>query len=672
MVHQLTFQTTHLSISSFPTIELPDFAMITGKNGSGKSHLLQALYNGSIRSTCAPNQAAGNQTEIRIFDWSTLVPQDTGSFSSETFRNERQYFFQLINGIKQNPHYLEPIRAVARSYGLNNIYLDDIAGLISLDVEDLRKHFPEEGRAEIIHTNLKNAITQSENTVYSNLDPNNALQLRSLAAITKKTIFSLNDKDIFSNSIPSWGGSSIFQQSFSRLFVAYRDVFLENELANLQSQRGEDSDFLDSNQFEKKFGPAPWTFVNAALANAGLDFEINHPHLYSYSPYEPRLTKKKTGAQLAFSNLSSGEKVLMSFAFCIYYSQDRRQISTYPKLLLLDEIDAPLHPSMSHGLIETIKNTLVRDFEIKVIATTHSPSTVAMSDESSIYVMRGNGLGLSKTSKATSLNVLTDGVPTISIDYRGRKQVFVESPSDAQTYSDLYRAVKSKIISECSLEFISTGTRSSSGNEENTGCEAVKRLVNDLTTSGNTTVFGLLDWDKKHSPSSRIAVIAYGSRDGLENVLLDPLLVCGLICRDFKEYKPIIGVDESTSYIDFLMLPYDKYQILIDRFCKHVFSSPPDESVESEYCGNFTLRVDKRCLFTDDHTYEHKIYNAFPHLLSIARQKKPGLLMQHIINTVVLDKVDFIPKDALSVLQEILDKPNHFEQIADSTANMAT
>ena len=45
---RLEFKAEHLSIERFDPVEMGDFAVITGINGSGKTHLLRAIRNGSV------------------------------------------------------------------------------------------------------------------------------------------------------------------------------------------------------------------------------------------------------------------------------------------------------------------------------------------------------------------------------------------------------------------------------------------------------------------------------------------------------------------------------------------------------------------------------------------------------------------------------------------------
>ncbi|MGI4788949.1 MAG: ATP-binding protein, partial [Janthinobacterium lividum] len=68
-------------------MDLPDFVVLTGVNGAGKSHLLEAIDNGAIR---IDNITPNNQTRpIRRFDWNTLIPQDTGAFAPSQLSHER-------------------------------------------------------------------------------------------------------------------------------------------------------------------------------------------------------------------------------------------------------------------------------------------------------------------------------------------------------------------------------------------------------------------------------------------------------------------------------------------------------------------------------------------------------------------------------------------------------
>lgn len=655
---QVTFSSSYLSINSFPTIDLPDFCVLTGLNGVGKTHFLQALQNGNLRVDCAPNQSPGNQNEVRFFDWNSLVPQDTGVFLSENLKNEKVDAFNQYNSHRNQFHIMEMIRNVVRQQQLPTQYVSDPISATSLSLEDITSlGIGNDPRS--VHEQIRQAAIQSQDQILGSIGEPVRSRIRAIAGMSGKPFLTLSQDDFFRSSATSWGEVSIFQQSFARLFVAYRDANFANQIGQFMASKGEkEVKYISDEEFVRQNGPPPWQFVNESLAAAGLDFQINHPALNETSPFQPELKKITNATTIQFGALSSGEKVLMSFAFCIYYSQDRRQLALHPKLILLDEVDAPLHPSMSRTLIGTIQKTLVEAYGIKVILTTHSPSTVAMAPEDSIYVMKPNEPGLHKSSRAEALNILTVGVPTLAISYEGRRQVFVESPSDAKIYDAIYKLIRPRIASERSLEFIATGTRSATGAERNTGCDVVKRIVSDLSAAGNQSVFGLVDWDGHHQGSARMAVLAEGNRNGLENLILDPLIISLLICRDFPAQKPTIGILSTTNFISYSQLDPQLTQAAVDLVTTGVLGSSATETVRVEYTGGLSLQVDKRYLTTDDHGLEALLEAAFPFLRAISRNQS-GKLTQHVVATVLTDVPSAIPVELLDIMHDILERPSH-------------
>ncbi|RWY85167.1 hypothetical protein EHI44_16765 [Rhizobium leguminosarum] len=653
----LHFARSHFSITQFPSITLPDFVIVTGPNGAGKSHLLQAIQHGAIKTDVAPDQGPNHQLQIRMFDWSTMVPHDTGLFGSETIRNERHNLLNQYSNLRNNQGWLEPARSIARQFGLGAEFLSEPGKVLATPPHILTELVGSQEQAVSLKQQISAALGQFENNVFNTLDASMRPQLRAVMQHFQLPLILLTEKEILSPQIPTWGQVDLFQNNFAKLFVAYRDIRLANKLAQLQASQGENAHFLTDEEFIDQHGPAPWDFVNRTISVANLDFEINAPELYDYTSFQPTLRKRSTGVSIPFQALSSGEKVLMSFAFCVYYSNDRRQLASRPKVLLLDEIDAPLHPSMSRNIIDTITKTLVGEFGIRVIATTHSPSTVAMADEDAIFTMEPNKPGLQKSSKATALNILTVGVPTIAISFDGRRQVFVESPTDAKIYDALYKLVKSKTLSERSLEFIATGTRSSGGGDRNTGCDNVIRVVASLASAGNSSVFGLLDWDGTRQPDDRISVLAHGTRNGIENVLFDPLLIALAIARSHPSELYRIGFRSGAGYLDVAASDEGTFQGVVDSVGHIVFGAPAESRLNARYLGGLSLLIDGRFGSTDDHELEEKVLAAFPFLRAISRGRA-GKFLEHMTDVVLTD-TQFIPVDILDVFRDLLERPSH-------------
>ena len=84
-----------------------------------------------------------------------------------------------------------------------------------------------------------------------------------------------------------------------------------------------------------------------------------------------------------------------------------------PKIILFDEVDSNLHPTMIKILLKVIDETLLKN-ETKVIMVTHSPTMVALAPEESIYIMNKFGKNrLEKKPKNEALSILTEGLATL-------------------------------------------------------------------------------------------------------------------------------------------------------------------------------------------------------------------------------------------------------------------
>jgi AAA15 family ATPase/GTPase len=537
---KLSFSKSYLSISHFPEIDLPPFTLITGVNGVGKTHLLQAINNGMILNSLTQNP----QAEINLFDWSTLIPNNTKSITTAMVFQERDKVINYIPQIKtQNTQNLE---GIINRHKINKKWDKPVWDIIDLSKEELSEYLPEEKTYDTSAFEQISRLVDNLGQQIINQSTNNfRLKSTEPRELLKLTSDSLDELPI------AWSSVNIFQQTFSQIFLSYFELQKLNKLKKLDFDNGDvNAKALEESEFIQTHGQPPWEFVNKVLFDAGLGFNISHPKGYTTTSFVPKLTKISSGVEIQFSTLSSGEKILMSFAFCLYHSQDDRQNIKKPKILLFDEVDATLHPSMSKQLLKTITESLVGTQNIHVIMTTHSPSTVAVAPEEAIYIMKSDKHGLHKVSKRQAISILTDEIPTLAINFNGRRQVFVESQTDAERFELLYGNLIPIINSERSLVFIGVGLKKDSDNEIGSGCAQVKAIVQSLSEGGNESVYGLLDWDTRNKPEGRIHVLGEGNRYAIENCLLDPLLVLSLLMRENWKNNTELGLDCNIKYHD--------------------------------------------------------------------------------------------------------------------------
>ncbi|MCX8519852.1 MAG: AAA family ATPase, partial [Methylophilaceae bacterium] len=462
-------------------------------------------------------------------------------------------------------------------------------------------------------------------------------------------------EDFFVHPVFMYGVTDPFQQAFGGLFVTYRSNKHKNDILEKNPDTTGQQRVLSEDKFRQRYGSPPWEFVNRILQECELDFRVDSPPMHETGPYEPKLTKLSKAVEMRFGDLSSGEKVLMSFALCLYNAQTEQQ-TIFPKLLLLDEVDAPLHPSMTKSLLNTIQNVLVKEKEIVVIMTTHSPSTVALAPEEAIYAMNPEGPKLEKVSKNHALSLLTTGVPTLSVSFDGRRQVFVESKNDAELYELLYQKYKDHLGSECSLTFIEVGNKTESGGEQNAGCKQVKRIVEGLVAAGNQSVFGLIDWDGKNTSDTgtRIHVLSANRRNGLENALFDPVLIFATVVREniaeARKHFPTITIKDYESTTHWTV---ENWQAAVDALQQFMEFEPASNSLKIQYLNGMSLQITQAYLHTDDHKLDALIVEKFAYLQP--KNKHAGDLMRHIVNTVLTDKPNLLPQDILDTFQQLLE-----------------
>ena len=101
-------------------------------------------------------------------------------------------------------------------------------------------------------------------------------------------------------------------------------------------------------------------------------------------------------------------------------------------MLLLDEPDAHLHPSMTTQFLDVISEVLVGKHGVRVIMTTHSPSTVALAPEGSLFELERGAKTVKKvTNRQDVISILTAGLITVS---RSTKFCFVADEKDVEFY----------------------------------------------------------------------------------------------------------------------------------------------------------------------------------------------------------------------------------------------
>ncbi|MFU9045229.1 AAA family ATPase, partial [Acinetobacter tibetensis] len=446
----------------------------------------------------------------------------------------------------------------------------------------------------------------------------------------------------------------IFNQNFSTVFDNYQKLEFENLFNEfLHKYKKKEVCYLKSDIFIEKYGQAPWKIINEILDSVDIPYEFKVPNENDYSPYlpyEPKFIKKDIETEVKISELSSGEKILIALAFALYNNEHATQL---PKVLLLDETDASLHPSMSKQYLKILKETFVKKLGIKVIITTHSPSTVALADEQDIFVVENSEQRIRKCSKDEALSVLTAGVPSLSINYENRKQVFVESPFDVKYYDAIYKILSPYLNKEVSLNFISSGdSRTDRNGDPVANCSQVKHITQTMRNHGNKSCFGIIDWDLNNKePEEGIIVNALNNQYSIENCLLNPLFI-GLLILITKNgpYNEVEYTfrDLDSSCSNTLNTIHDWILTKISS----QFTTSDNNFTSIELNNGLVIKTPQWFTHHQGHELETKILQVIPELNSLKRGKEEALKLE-IINRVYEDCPELIPVNFKEVFQRI-------------------
>ena len=289
----------------------------------------------------------------------------------------------------------------------------------------------------------------------------------------------------------------------------------------------------------------PISIFNSLCREFDSPYHIS-PFVDAYKSYVP-LLENGFNEKVNWSELSSGEQVMFRIICWLFYYRVNNTI--YPKLLLLDEPDAHLTPKMIHQLLKNLQEVVVDKMGIFVMFTTHSPNTVALSNESALYELSVSDDGthfMDSINRKDALSKFSEGLLFVQEDTR---LVFVEGKDDTPFYELLYRcAVNWHALKNIpSMRFIAASlARSDQG-----GCAQVLAMVPRFNGSSiQNLVHGLIDNDNSNVPQQNISVL---ERYSLESYLYDPLIIAtSLIINSEQAAIPSIATVHTGDYQDFI------------------------------------------------------------------------------------------------------------------------
>ena len=425
------------SIASLTTDELPDFAILIGRNGAGKTQLLDALEKG------AATIPGIGVNEIEKYDMVSFHPPN----SSRAIRHANQFAQDAADTYLLSPHGTQPpietAEAIFEKFASEierdsgGQARDDFVCNLRCEIRRLphftvfavddqsspyKKSLNERVLAPLNRANTRRQHRRSSEQSNDSFNGNPAALLSGAMKLTGKLPHELTRGDIMR---ASHSEGDTMSNSISEVFADYKvDQFI-------WAHKRIEKEHVRYDQLMAEYrtkNPPPWETLRAILSDmrdaAGADglfnFDFSDPgdfdlrvENYEQFSFTTVMTNRTTGAQYDLDSLSSGEKILMALCLVSFnqYLGRRR-----PKLLLLDELDAVLHPSMVTALVTLLKDLFVSQ-GTKVLMASHSPMTVAALDEADVFrvARTGDRVKVSRATKPEAINELSEGLATVDV-----------------------------------------------------------------------------------------------------------------------------------------------------------------------------------------------------------------------------------------------------------------
>ena len=311
-----------------PLIATNNLIIISGKNGSGKSHLAEIIMRGSIP---LPNQESKKEDEK---EYSSIVKIDDDYVYTNnlTLRTLKDAFV-----------------------GNNNLDVEgktlDIFGMLSENMLEDKYDFNHETLTELNKGHISDIITRRKlKQICRCINNNNNLNFKVI-----KSNFEEFEKFLINNNIHI---KDTFQSNIEEIFTNFFEERLE--------ERENKKDF-DEETFIKKFGYGtenklkPWEYINQIFEKIKFDYRFSEPNykkgkLINFNLKHQLLNNEILDLTENFQDkikniLSTGEQAIISLLFALMNNSEL-------KILILDEYEAVLNPS----LIETFYSILEKYF----------------------------------------------------------------------------------------------------------------------------------------------------------------------------------------------------------------------------------------------------------------------------------------------------------------------
>lgn len=317
-----------------------DLIVISGINGSGKSQLLQIIAKNSKEKISRDIiQTQDNGAHLRLEDILLLSFRDNINLGED--------FGQFSVTYKKNcatsawEYYKSNIMHVSNNSFLNN--------------KRTKKY--KEGTLAFDDNGIKNPSWRSINRLVDLL--NNSYPTDKVFTLSQAELESILPSDFI------WRNENdIISQTGNLFYIACCDRVNKQIACSTSSMVFNNEEWLKT---------APWTILNQLFEELNFKYRFKTDYAFITPNMEENPKLRDDSEIRNLMDLSDGEKAILKLALI---SLDE-EISKDIKLVLFDEYDAPLNPSLTESFYHVIEKFYIEK-GIQVIITTHSPATISL------------------------------------------------------------------------------------------------------------------------------------------------------------------------------------------------------------------------------------------------------------------------------------------------------
>lgn len=324
-----------------------DVILLSGVNGSGKSQLLKIIsQNSSDKITRKIEQTKEDGKSVSIENILMLsfrdnidLGNDFGQFSV-TYR--KNYSMNVWN------FYNNSIKHVSNSAYINGVKTKNFnQGTLIYDDKGVR------------NPSWRSILKLSEliKSKYGE-DERFNLSMQQIEELLPSDFIWRNENDII-------------QQVGNLFYISCCDR------VNQQIECSKSTKVFDNEEWLKK---APWTILNQLFEILNFKYRFKRDYEFITPNMEENPKLRDDNEIRSLLDLSDGEKAILKLALIALDEEVSKDID----LVLFDEYDAPLNPSLTEAFYHVIEEFYVKK-GIQVIITTHSPATISLAPEYAVF-----------------------------------------------------------------------------------------------------------------------------------------------------------------------------------------------------------------------------------------------------------------------------------------------